>query len=103
MRISDPDVETWLGYVARVEAEFLEHAGFGAQYWLESWTGSGDFERVMTGPWHVLRRHVTTELREWFDEYFVERVTITEWRARCRAERQAERHAYLEWLAEQPF
>ena len=100
MRITDPDVETWLGYVSRLETEFLAHAGYGANLWQDTWAGQTDFERVMTGPWHIVRAHVTTELREWFDEYDTERVTLTEWRKRMREERERE---YFDWLDNQPF
>lgn len=99
----EQDRETWLGYVARMEEEFHEHAGYGAQVWRMSWQGLGDFERAFRGPWTQIREYVTTEFREWIEEYDVERVTISEWRERQRAEREAEKNSFEDWLALQPF
>ena len=108
MRFS-PDIESWHGYLARMEEEFYEHAGFAAQIWRMEFKGGTSFERAFVGPWHTVRPWVTTEFREWIDEYDVERVTLTEWIRRRRAEREIERMAYedeISWaclMAMEPF
>lgn len=49
----------------------------------------GDSElAAFSGPWHVIRKHLTTEFRQWVEEYeATERMTPTEWRAAQIAER----------------
>lgn len=95
MRFS-ADIESWQGYLARMEEDFHEHAG-PSPIWRDGFTGGTSFERAFVGPWHTVRRHVTTEFREWIEEYYVERVTLTEWISRRRAEREAEQ---LDWEEE---
>ena len=87
-----PDVETWLGYVAACEAAYAEHTAGNGRVWLETWTGAGDFERAWTGNWERVRAAVTPEFRQWVEEYGIERVTLSSWIQRARAEREAERN-----------
>lgn len=49
----------------------------------------GDSElAAFSGPWHVIRPHLTTEFRQWVEEYEgSERLTFSQWRARGIAER----------------
>lgn len=97
------DLEAWRGYLARLEAEYAEHTGENGRVWLESFTGGSSFERAFTGPWSHIRAHVTTEFRQWIEEYDVERLTLSQWVVRQRADREKERLEYLDWLDSQPF
>ncbi|MGF3056160.1 hypothetical protein [Microbacterium sp. YY-01] len=47
-------------------------------------------QAAYTGPWHVIRKHVTAEFREWVEEHRgTERLTLSQWRARDKRERDA--------------
>lgn len=91
------DLDTWHGYLSRLESEFDDETG-GAYIWTVEWTGPRTFERAFKGPWKAVRGHVTREFRQWVEESGRERVTITEWVRRQREERENE---YLDWLDSQ--
>ncbi|MCI2958235.1 hypothetical protein MN032_11050 [Agromyces atrinae] len=62
---------------------------------LDAWKRTGKkwipaAEDVFSGPWHTVRPYVTTEFREWVDEYYARRLTFTEWQREARAARVAE-------------
>lgn len=46
-------------------------------------------EGAFVGAWHVVRAYVTTEFREWVEQYGARRLTFSEWKARAIAERAA--------------
>lgn len=46
-------------------------------------------EGAFVGAWHVVRAYVTTEFREWVEQYGARRLTFSEWKARAVAERAA--------------
>lgn len=104
MRQEERDRIEYAGYVARRLEEFWIHAP-GAFVWKESYSIAKGQVRarlkadsdVFVGPWHAVRPHVTTEFREWIDEYCEERLTFSEWQAAQRHERERERIAREEY------
>lgn len=105
--MSTTDRETYAGYVASRLAAFTEHAGDTARVW--------DFDAMQRarrpfaedadafkGPWRDVRPYVTTEFREWIDEYSAERLTCSEWHAAQLDERRqlaTRERAYLDSAA----
>ena len=96
--MSAADVEAWRVYVAGELARFYAHCEGDAYVWqstpaaerLRARLGRGDAgEAAFTGPWHVIRPHVTGEFRQWVEEYeATERLTLSQWRAAQVAERR---------------
>jgi hypothetical protein len=85
------DVDAWNAYVAGEVARFFQHCEGTTYIWQATpeaeraiARNGGDSERAaFTGPWHIIRKHLTTEFRQWVEEYEgTERITPTEWRAR---------------------
>ncbi len=102
MRFSQ-DVEAWHGYLSRMAAEWSEHTAGESYVWAPEWQGSATFERAFVGAWQNIRGKVTREFRQWIEEGDVERITITTWIARARADRERERIEWEDWLDSQPF
>jgi hypothetical protein len=87
----------YAGYVqARLE-DFWQHAGHNAFVWdfaklqhapcrPRDTSDAGAFK----GPWRNVKNYVTTEFREWVDEYYAERKTFAEWRAERVEERRVQ-------------
>lgn len=96
------DVETWQGYVSAMESAYAAHTEGNGRVWLESFKGGSSFERAFVGPWHTVRAHVTTEFRQWLEEYGIERVTLTRWIQRARAERAREAEETGGWVEIEP-
>lgn len=99
--------DAWLEYVRQECARFYEHTA-GETY---IWSNTPAAERLIgklgrgeggnaaelasfTGPWHVVRKHVTHEFRQWVEEYEgTERLTYSQHRERATAARRE-----VDWL-----
>lgn len=97
------DVEAWETYVRGEVAKFYDHCDGVTYIWAHTAAADrmvarlgGDSElAAFSGPWHVVRKHMTTEFVQWVDEYEgTERLTFSQWRERRAAERAEV--AYLE-------
>lgn len=94
--MSRADYDSWTTYVAGEVARFHEECGGDSYLWantpeaaryLSRSRGSSDIA-AFSGPWHIVRKHVTTEFRQWVEENErSERLTLSAWRERERAER----------------
>ncbi|MCZ4066450.1 hypothetical protein O1W71_02050 [Microbacterium sp. H37-C3] len=95
--IAHATVLAWQEYVRLDLARYAEHTGGTGQLWSDRpeslrflarrRAGSTD-EYAYTGPWHIVRKHVTTEFRQWVEEFEAsERLTLTDYAAKLRAER----------------
>lgn len=100
--MSRADVILWREYVAGEVARFYEHTDGVTYIWahtpaaaavcarLQAARGAGgtDAEAAFSGPWHVVRKHVTTEFRQWVEEYeATERLTLSEFTERAKVAR----------------
>jgi len=87
---SRADLSAWQDYVVGELARFYEECGGityiwsetpAAQRYLTRSRGSSE-EAAFSGPWHIVRTHVTTEFRQWVEENEgTERLTLSQWRA----------------------
>lgn len=103
---AEADREAYLGYVTAELAKFREHAGVHSFVWdaeklqrarrLAPMDTSD--EGVFVGPWRVVRSYVTTEYREYVEQYYASRMTFSEWKARAVAERAAEAQRQSDYL-----
>lgn len=99
------DLILWREYVAGEVARFYDVSGGVTYIWddteaaratctrLQAGRGHGraatDEEAAFSGPWHVVRKHVTTEFRQWVEEnYGTERLTLSEFIERARDTRE---------------
>jgi hypothetical protein len=107
----DEDKRTFAGYVAASMEKLASHILDGSwrqdqvQGDIEIWNERANSGRIDTsygalfrGPWHVTRKYVTTEVRQFFEEFDNPRMTFTEWRAECIASRERERTRELDYL-----
>lgn len=94
--MSRQDLDQWRGYVHGEIARFYTECAGETYIWAHSPAADklvarlgGDSEiAAFKGPWHVVRKHVTTEFRQWVEENErTERLTFSEWRARAVEER----------------
>jgi hypothetical protein len=94
--VSRVDEAAWLEYVAGEVAGFHDHCGGVTYLWAATPAATAAIARLggdparaaFTGPWHVIRKHLTHEFRQWVEEYEgTERLTLSEWRVRAVAER----------------
>lgn len=95
---SRADLIAWQEYVAGELARFYDECGGDAYLWADT-VAAGRYlsrargnsgEAAFSGPWHVVRAHVTTEFRQWVEENErTERLTLSQWRQR-QAEERAE-------------
>lgn len=101
--MSRADVAVWETYVRGELERFYAHCEGVTYIWahtpaaerLVSRLGGDGELSAFKGPWHVIRGHVTSEFRQWVEEYeATERLTFSEWQARAVTERQEV--AYLE-------
>jgi hypothetical protein len=90
------DEAAWREYVAVEIQKFYDHCDGETYIWAHTEAAArvvarlgGDSEQAaFRGPWHVIRKHLMTEFRQWVEEYEgTERLTPTEWRAQQIAER----------------
>jgi len=104
--MSRADVTAWETYVRGELERFYAHCDGVTYIWAHTPAADrlvarlgGDGElSAFKGPWHVIRRHLTAEFRQWVEEYeATERLTFSEWQARAVTERQDV--AYLESAA----
>lgn len=97
MTRAEADREEFAGYVTAQLEAFRQHAGVHSFVWdaakltrarhlaPRDTSDAGAY----VGAWHVVRAYVTTEFREWVEQYYANRQTFSEWRARAIAERAA--------------
>ena len=88
-------VVAWQGYVTGELARFAEHTDGNGRIWqntphatryVERRRAGSPEEYAFTGPWHVVRKHVTHEFRQWVEEYEgTERLTLSQHVERERA------------------
>ncbi len=63
---------------------------FVAQYTARGFTSD---EAAFCGPWHIARKHVTSEFRQWVEEEeATERLTLSDWEAKEREARKVARY-----------
>ncbi|KJL45561.1 hypothetical protein [Microbacterium trichothecenolyticum] len=88
--MSKTDRDAWETYVRGEIARFYDHCDGITYIWQNTPTADkrvaqlgGDSElAAFSGPWHVIAKHLTTEFRQWVEEYeATERLTFSEWRA----------------------
>lgn len=104
------DYDAWATYVAGECERFYAHTE-GVTYIFANTPkaarylarcearGTSSEQAAFTGAWHVVRGLVTTEFRQWVEEYEgTERVTFSEWRERSKDERDA-----VEWRESADF
>lgn len=104
--VAENDREQFAGYVSNELAKFRDHAGVHSFVWdAEKLSRARRLapmdtsdEGVFVGPWRVVRNYVTTEYREYVEQYFASRLTFTEWKARAIAERAAESQRQNDYL-----
>jgi hypothetical protein len=108
--MSAADREQYDAWVAARLIDFHEHAGMGAFVWKSSYSlaaggsarGVRGVERAdadaFRGPWHTVRPYVTTEFREWIEEYNAPRLTFAEWQAEAIHARKRERERARDYL-----
>lgn len=96
--------ESYAGYVVMRLNAFREHAGDTARVW--------DFPKLVAarrsmrvdeadafkGPWRNVRPYVTTEFREWVEEYNAERLTFSEWQRARMEEQRAEKSRQRDYM-----
>lgn len=100
------DRAEYLGYVTAQLAKFREHAGVHSFVWdaaklqrarrLAPMDTSD--EGAFSGPWRVVRNYVTTEFREWVEQYYAERLTFSEWKRRAIEARNDEAQRVRDYL-----
>ena len=107
--MSAADRQDYAGYVAARLVAFREHAGWSARVW--------DFGKLKAarksltredgdsfkGPWRTVRPYVTTEFREWVDEYNAERLTFAEWLQVAREVRREQSQRERDYLESVEF
>ncbi|MDQ1113949.1 hypothetical protein QE418_003397 [Microbacterium testaceum] len=90
------DEQAWRDYVAGEVARFHAFSGGVTYLWattpaaerLVSRLGGDSDLAAFRGPWHVIRKHLSAEFRQWVEEEdATARMTPTEWRAAAVAER----------------
>lgn len=99
MSIQGKDFDTWATYVATECERFYGHTD-GVTYIFANTPkaarhiarcaarGVNTEQAAFTGAWHVVRSLVTTEFRQWVEEYEAsERVTFSQWRERAKSDR----------------
>lgn len=99
MNLRSADYESWVEYVTNELAAFYEHTE-GVTYIFDHSPASAKYvarwhKRGMStelaafsGPWHVVRKLVTTEYRQWVEEYeATDRLTYTQWVERAKNDR----------------
>ncbi|WP_136057258.1 hypothetical protein [Microbacterium sp. K24] len=99
MSIHKGDYVAWAEYVVGESARFYDHCE-GVTYIFAdtpaakrylarcATRGASSEEAAFTGAWHVVRKLVTTEFRQWVEEYeATERLTFSQWRERAKEER----------------
>jgi hypothetical protein len=75
-----------LGDGTRTMVRFTDEFGRERTQW--EYAGGDSELAAFSGPWHVVRKHVTTEFRQWVEEYDgTKRLTLSQWRAEQIAER----------------
>ena len=89
-------VVAWQEYVTLELERFAEHTDGNGRIWqntphaaryLERRRAGSPEEYAFTGPWHVVRKHVTHEFRQWVEEYEeTERLTLSQHVERARSE-----------------
>lgn len=94
--MSRADHDSWTTYVAGEVARFYAECGGASYLWADTAEAARYLSRsrgtsdvaAFSGPWHIVRKHVTTEFRQWVEENEgTERLTLSAWRERQRAER----------------
>lgn len=99
---SRADLMAWQEYVSGELARFYGECAGEAYLWAETPAAARYLSRArgtsgeaaFSGPWHVVRAHVTTEFRQWVEENEgTERLTLSQWR-----QRQAEERAEVAFL-----
>lgn len=98
--MSRQDRDAWATYVRGEIARFYDASGGVTYIWQNTPAADrlvarfgGDSElAAFTGPWHVVRGHLTAEFYQWAHEnYGTERLTFSQWQARA-VEERAELH-----------
>lgn len=97
MTRAEMDREEFAGYVTAQLDAFRQHAGVHSFVWDAAKLQRARHlaprdtsdEGAYVGAWHVVRAYVTTEFREWVEQYYANRQTFSEWKARAVAERAA--------------
>lgn len=100
---SRASIIAWQSYVTAELARFAEHTGGTGRLWAQTphaaryvdkrRAGSPE-EYAFTGPWHIVRKYVTTEFRQWVEEFeATERLTLAQ-----HAERERAAAASRAWL-----
>lgn len=93
---SRAQVMAWQDYVSGELDRFAEYTGGTGRVWLETAAATRyvDARRAgspeeygFTGPWHVVRKHVTREFLQWVEEdELTERLTLSQHVGRSRME-----------------
>lgn len=99
MNLKSADYVAWSEYVAGELEKFYAHTD-GITYLFQNTPAADRYiaryakrgitseQAAFSGPWHVARKHVTTEFQQWVEEYEgTDRLTLSQWRDRARAER----------------
>ncbi len=90
------DEQAWRDYVAGEVARFHAFSGGVTYLWATTPAAERLVDRLggdsdlaaFRGPWHVIRKHLSAEFRQWVEEEdATARMTPTEWRAAAVAER----------------
>lgn len=98
--MSRQDRDAWVAYVRGEVARFYDVSGGVTYIWQHTPAADrlvqrlgGDSElAAFSGPWHVIRAHLTPEFYQWAHEnYGTERLTFSQWRVRA-VEERAELH-----------
>jgi hypothetical protein len=88
--MSKTDRDEWETYVRGEVARFYAHCDGITYIWAHTEAADkrvaqlgGDSElAAFSGPWHVIAKHLTTEFRQWVEEYeATDRLTLSDWRA----------------------
>lgn len=88
--VNRADEAAWREYVAVEIAKFYDHCDGVTYVWQSTPAaerviaklGGDSVQAAFRGPWHVIRKHLTGEFRQWVEEYEgTERLTPSEWRA----------------------
>lgn len=104
--LAEADRLEWLGYAAAEIAKFRDSQSEHTQVWdmKKLHAARHTFapidtsdEGTFSGPWHVVRKYVTTEFRDWLESRGT-RLTFTEWRAARIADRAQEATARQEYV-----
>lgn len=100
---SRASVIAWQRYVSGELARYAEHTGGTGRLWAQNPHASRFVEKrragspeeyAFTGPWHIVRKYVTTEFRQWVEEFeATERLTLAQ-----HAERERAAAASRAWL-----